>query len=296
MGRSVRRVINGVAVLAIVAGPIVIAAWQRQRPAGMRHRAVVPLDSPGPAAGVAAPSPAVDRATRYAARRNPLVDQFLPEGAGGTRFVERLGGDAGRAHAATATILLAATEGALASGEAVEIHERAHLLHWLAFQAVTPLLRRMAPPSAEQYAAKSPGEHFAEMAASAWEFVTPLFEVCFVDPPADRLRDMERVVPGTAGFVAWYLRQPALAELRDRAPLLAVADELAAPLRAEWEPVWRALAERRQADGTFVPWPAPTIRGRLEADYHDARGSDSWLLRLYAMALRPSLAVVKLLR
>jgi hypothetical protein len=232
---------------------------------------------------------------RYVALRVPAIDRLLPAGEGGTKYFEHLDGNAGIAFPATATIGIDAGNGALDAGEATEIHERAHLLHANLPREVDALLAHLPSARPTEYAAKNSGEHFGEMAARAWEIASPPRNVCVVGSPVERLRDTERAVPGSAGFVAWYLRNPVLRDVDGREQLLAEAARMTAQQRAEWETIWTALERRRLADGTFEPWRAMTVSEWLESTRLSEWRSGGWLGRLDGVAMLPSVAVAKLL-
>jgi hypothetical protein len=121
--------------------------------------------------------------------------------------------------------------------ESIELHERAHLGEAYLPELVGRLMALMPPPAAGGIAAASSGQHFAEMAGEAWSLVTPPGDFCVDGSLAERLRATEARVPGTAGFVVWYLRHPALRALDGNAELAAAADLSSirvAPSGARW--------------------------------------------------------------
>ena len=268
----------------ILFGPIVFGAWSVHVAGRAR-------------------SQAADRALPYADRRNPAVDAVLPEGRGGTHVYADLGGDAGRAFTATATIGLSNTAGEGPWPESVELHERAHLAHAFLPTEVERLLARLGAPAPDEYAATNPGEHFGEMAARAWEIASPPDGFCLGATPAERLEEAETRVPGTAGFVVRYLRyltpapesySSAEAAAKAADELRALADRLSAPQRAEWEALWQAIDARRRPGGDFEPWGYRTVREFIEAQRTRALASGRWLDTIAAAALVPSLTVLTL--
>jgi len=258
----------------ITVGPIAQAAWDLHR-----LDAVMPGDA--------------DLTSRYLASRNPVVDDLLPGGAGGTQVVDDLGGEAGVAYPGVAAIRLAATESPALWPEAVELHERAHLVEAFLPAEVGALMARLAAPDPQEYAATGPSEHFAEMAARAWSVAVPPEGICLDRTPEEALRTAEQRVPGTAGFVAWYLRHPALGRATPHhPPLLALATKLSEPSRAEWEAVWRAMDARRLPGGGFEPWRHTSIRASLESRRLAARHSGAWMDRIVDVGLIPSVTLL----
>lgn len=197
----------------------------------------------------------------YRVRRHPAVDRLLPDAPAGTRFYEDLDGNAGRAFLRARAIGIAVDVG-LAGAEGIELHERAHLLYAEHPRLVRALLRRLPPPDPSSYAAENDHEHFASMADAAWEVLVEPEGLCRVETPLEILVRLDRSVPGTAGFVAWYLRSGALDEdsIAARDAVLAEAERLAAPLRSQWEALWQPLEARRQPDGTFSAGPRGASR------------------------------------
>ena len=227
---------------------------------------------------------------------DPLVDRLLPEGPGGTVFFSELGEFAGVAFQETGTIGVALAVAASDSLSAVELHERAHLLEFASPQIVARLMREQPAPKREEYAATSPVEHFAEMAAKAWNVVEVLLprEYCALDSPLDRLQRLERDVPGTAGFVAWYLAEPQLAALDGADALRVEAERLIGDRRDDWAALHAALRTRQETDGTFKVWPRYSVREYLErrrAHVHLAGGFNG---RLEAAQITASLSLLTL--
>jgi hypothetical protein len=230
----------------------------------------------------------------YQERRRPLVDQLLPDGYHGTLILHDLGGPAGVAWTQTSTIgLLAGSlareldhDGALA-GEAVEIHERAHLIKAYHSQAVGRLMRAMPSPDHDEYAATNEGEHFAEMAAEAYRLVLLRDGVSIrVDHDA-HLRALEERIPGTAGFVLYFLRSIDTEVQPRRDVLLATATALVGGMAPLWEPIYAALDAQRGPDGTMTHWPDITPRHRLAQAIATLREEGRTSTRLMALALTP---------
>jgi hypothetical protein len=231
---------------------------------------------------------------RYFAERNAVIDRLLPEGAGGTRFFEHLGGASGRAATDAAAIALSVAVCSEPWPESVELHERAHLLEAFLPGETANLMTRLATPVAGEYAATNRAEHFAEMAARAWQVLVPPVGMCVDGTPGQQLRDIETRVPGTAGFVAWYMQQSPLGGGEGRGELMADAAELSAPQRAEWNALWKALDGRRRTNGTFTPWRHDNIRHYLEARQVQLRSTGGWIDCVAAALLVPSLTLLRL--
>ncbi len=230
-------------------------------------------------------------AQTYLAHRSPVVDRLLPAGAGGTHFVGSLGKWAGMAFPDSAAIALVADDATSPWPESVELHERAHLVDAALPREVAELMSRLPAPNPDEYAATSRDEHFAEMAARAWEIVQPPDDVCLDATPANRLRDAEQRVPGMSRFVEWYLQHlPADSERRD--DLAVLAAKLRAPLAPQWDALWQAVDARREPGGGFTAWGPRTIRQSLEARRADAMASGRWIDRVSGALLVPSLLVL----
>jgi hypothetical protein len=277
MGRRFLITWRLVAVAVILFGPIAMAHWELSRPAR----------------GVGDPAP--EEEARYRSRRSPVIDELLPNGQGGIRIVETLDGQAGVTFTGSATIALAASVVSDPWPGTVELHERAHLVDAFMPDVVARVMAVLPAPAPGEYAATNPGEHFAEMAAGAWELVVAPDGICVEGTPLELLRSAEARVPGTAGFVSWYLQNPTLASTEVAGELRPLADQLIAPHRAEWEALWRALNHRRLPDGAFTAWRAKTVREHLNDQRASARGSDNWIDRLASFALAPSLGVLMVL-
>jgi len=286
--RRVTRAVRLAALLVVLFGPIGLGAW---------HVHVVPRLGVDPVTqgpdrakqSSTRPAPA-DRVADYLDRRDPVVDQLLPEGRGGTRFYEDLGGDAGRAFIANAAIALATTAGNGAWPEAVEVHERAHLLRAFFPAEAGQILAALPPPAPAEYAATNPGEHFAEMAATAWAIAALPEGMCLDQSRLLRLEDAERRVPGTAGFVARFVRRLPPQDDDDE-ELRAMADRLSAPQRDDWNSLWRAIDARRRPDGSLEPLGPRTVREWIDAQRATA-SSGGWIERIAGASFVPSLIVL----
>ncbi len=226
----------------------------------------------------------------YLQRRNPVVDLLLPEGSGGTHYVVQLPDSvSGVAYQDVAAIAIAVD--ALNDGETVELHERAHLFQAASPRAVGRLMAALPAPLETEYAATNSGEHFAEMAASAWSLIRPIEGFCPIGGPAEQLAMAEERVPGTSLFLLWYLDQPALAAHPDRAVLRAAAEAVATPYLALWRPLTAVLHQQQQAAGHFTPWPSPDVHATLAFGYERDRESTSRFLRLTAPLQLPAIVV-----
>lgn len=240
-----------------------------------------------------APDSASTDLRRYQLIRRPIIDRLLPDGHRGTLVMHELGGPAGVAWTQSSAIGLLAgsltrelSRGGALAGETVEIHERAHLLRTYHSEIVSALMRQMPPPSADEYAATNPGEHFAEMAAQAYQLVvTPENRRRRYDATL-HLRAVEERVPGTSGFMLWYLRN---LDARDPqyAGLQQTARELVADRLPLWEPIYAALETQQRANGTMAPWPAVTPRHRLAQAIASLEEEGTRSTRVMAWALTP---------
>jgi len=267
-------VLRSTSLGVILFGPIALAAWD------------VHLARPEAAEPFAAVA-----AADYRSRRSPDVDRLLPEGGGGTYFYDDLHGNLGEALLDAAAIGLSGDVREAPWPEAVELHERAHLLQAFLPEPVGRLMARMPAPAADTEAADNSQQHFAEMAERAWQIVAPPGDFCPEGTPVERLLEAERLVPGTAGFVAWYLRhvtRPA----EDGEALAALASQLIASTRADWDALWEALETRRRPDGSFHPWPPRTVRESIDRQRIEARLRGRWIDRVVDIALAPSLLVL----
>lgn len=236
--------------MIIVFGPIASAARAVHAPGGPGYVEIDPAAASGSAG---------DHVREYLAGRDPAIDRLLPDGARGTRFFEDLDGEAGMAFPHLSLIGISATAASGGWPGAVELHERAHLLQAFLPEDASRLLARLDAPAEREYAATGEREHFAEMAAKAWEVVSQPAGMCVDAAPLERLRDAESRVPGTAGFVAWYLRNLRKEDVEEFDPLIQTAALLAAPYRAESEAIWKSLEARRLPDGHFQAWSHQTV-------------------------------------
>jgi hypothetical protein len=177
----------------------------------------------------------------------------------------------------------------------VELHERAHLLDAFSGGAVARLMAQVPPAPGPGVAADGPDQHFAEMASEAWQLVTEPANVCVEGTPLERLQSAEARAPGTAGFVLRFLEHPVLAASPGAEALRSTALPMVASTADAWAEVWRVVDERRNPDGTLTPWPAPTVRSLLEAQRISESGAGRWIDRVAAIALMPSLAIVRML-
>jgi hypothetical protein len=284
-----RRTLRCIAIVAILFGPIASAAWAIGEPGSVLW-SYVEVDS-GTANG-----PAADSVREYLAGRDPVLDRLLPSGAGGTRFFKDLDGNAGMAFPLTSAVGLAAGVDSGGWPEAIELHERAHLLYASLPEEASRLIARVPPPVPDEYAGKNASEHLAEMAATAWQVVTPSDRACMDGTPSERLLDAERRVPGTAAFVSWYVRVLRQEDVDGHEEIARTAPALAAPYRHESDAIWKAVEDRRLPGGHFRPWENPTVRGHLEGRRAQARVSSHWLDRIEGYLLMPSLLILSIAR
>ncbi len=270
--------------------------------AGRQEREVLALYRSSAVVRTASDSAAADL-RRYQSVRRPLVDRLLPDGHHGTLILHDLGGPAGVAWTQTSTIGILAGSlsrpmdemGALA-GESVEIHERAHLVRAYHAELVGALMRATPLPQHDEYAATNRDEHFAEMAAQAYELVLQRNSTHFCLAPAiDRLRNVERRVPGTAGFVVYMLRRVDERDQPERAALRAEATRLVGENAPLWEPIYAALEAQQRADGTMAPWPEVTPRHRLSQAIASLDDEGRRSTRLMALALTPGEWLLRIL-
>ncbi len=231
---------------------------------------------------------------QYQQIRRPLVDQLLPDGYHGTLILHDLGGPAGVAWTQTSTIgLLAGSlareldQGGALAGEAVEIHERAHLIKAYHSGAVGQLMRVMPLPDFDEYAATNEGEHFAEMAAEAYRIVLLRDGVSICVDHDAHLRALEQRIPGTAGFVLYFLRSIDTAAQPQRDVLIATATELVGGMAGVWEPIYAALDAQRGPDGSMTHWPDITPRHRLAQAIATLKEEGRMSTRVMALALTP---------
>lgn len=291
-----RRVVRLFAIIALLFGPLMTAAWQVHGGSRFGHR-YAEVRTPA-ADDEANRGAAGSRVTHYLQQRVPYLDRLLPDGAGGTRYFVDLGGPAGMADPIGAAIAVAVTAVDGGWPEAVELHERAHLFFFAHPEVVSALLAKLPAPHPDEYAATDPGEHFGEMAASAWQIVVAPRDFCTNGTSIEHLREAETRVPGTAAFLTYFLeRLPSSVTIassdaeRDVVDALgAEARRLGGPYRAEWIALERAIDARRRPDGTLTPIGPRTVRTHLELLRAELR-SGSLFDRLASVALLPSLAL-----
>jgi hypothetical protein len=199
---------------------------------------------------------------------------------------------AGVAFLPLSAVGLAPTAGQGRCPKAVELHERAHLVQAFLPGLVSRLMARLPAPHADEYAATNRGEHFAEMAASAWQVATAPDLMTIGVPPVDRLDDAGARVPGTAAFVAWYLRHLRREDVDGYDDLARAAAARGARYRAEADALWTALEARQLPGGGFPPWGCTSVRECLHMWRTASLASDRWIDRAAGHLLTPSLLVV----
>jgi hypothetical protein len=292
-GRGVLRALLGRFVMMLLCYNVGIAGYLWYL-AGRQEREVLALYRSSAVVRTASDSAAADL-RRYQSVRRPLVDRLLPDGHHGTLILHDLGGPAGVAWTQTSTIGILAGSlsrpmdemGALA-GESVEIHERAHLVRAYHAELVGALMRATPMPQHDEYAATNRDEHFAEMAAQAYELVLQRTSRHFrLAPAVERLRAVEQRVPGTSGFVIYMLRQVHERDQPERAAMRAEATRLVGENAPLWEPIYAALEAQQRADGTMAPWPEVTPRHRLSQAIASLEDEGRRSTRLMALALTP---------
>lgn len=291
--RGVLRALVGRFVMMLLCYNVGIAGYLWYL-AGRQEREVLALYRSSAVVRTASDSAAADL-RRYQSVRRPLVDRLLPDGHHGTLILHDLGGPAGVAWTQTSTIGILAGSlsrpmdelGALA-GESVEIHERAHLVRAYHAELIGALLRATPMPQHDEYAATNRDEHFAEMAAQAYELVLQRNSRHFrLAPAVERLRAVEARVPGTSGFVIYMLRHVTERDQPERAAMRAEATRLVGENAPLWEPIYAALEAQQRADGTMAPWPEVTPRHRLSQAIASLEDEGRRSTRLMAMALTP---------
>lgn len=227
----------------------------------------------------------------YMATRHPAVDFLLPVGWGGTHFFATLDDKHGLAFIHSGAIAISVAALLTGAGEETELHERAHLLHAALPLEVAALIKQLPRPNSGIYAATNSQEHFAEMAASAWRLLAPADDFCWAVGPEERLRDAERQVPGTSGFVLWFLTDDLLAPVEDRAALTATATQLIEATRSEWAPILDFLQRHRLATGAMSQLTPPSHAASLAAHSAELRHSGKIVDKVLGVALLPSTAV-----
>lgn len=238
-----------------------------------------------------------DLVAAYLESRANEIDALLPDARGQTRFVASLDGKAGIAMQDAGIVAIAVDVGLDKWATAkVELHERAHLLSFSIPDRAARLLNALPTPARDQYAATNRLEHFAEMAARAWDVVDVLRPegFCPAGTAAELLRSAEIAVPGTAGFVAWYLRHPKFRAADGAIELEHEAERLLAPQVAHWRAIWSLLEARRSPDGTLQPFERPAnLRDRLELRRAYARLEGGLGGRIESAQLTMSLALLR---
>lgn len=280
-------------IMCIVTAPALIARVDDVRWARLTRDAV---GSPGqalPPAAVYVGHHAL--LANYLAQRSPLLDELLPAGAGGTVFVRSLPEVRGLAFSRHNSILISLEDGAVHTLQTIEMHERAHLAHAQLSELVQAILTSLAPPAPETYAATNSREHFAEMASEAWELLQPAGDICPAETPREQLARVEAEVPGSAGFIVYFLRHSALAAHPHAAELRAAATAYIAPAREQWERLYLALEARRQADGTLTAWPVPSMREWVDRHRAALRAEGGVLGHAHALAFWPSAMLLRLM-
>jgi len=240
----------------------------------------------------------VELVAAYLENRAKQIDGLLPDARGTTRFVASLNGKAGVAMQDAGIVAIAVDAGLDTwTTAAVELHERAHLLSFSIPDHTARLMHSLPAPARNQYAATNRAEHFAEMAARAWDVVSVLAPdgFCPVGTPAELLRSAEAEVPGTAGFVAWYMRHPKFRAAEGAIELEREAERLLAPHVAEWRAIWSSLESRRRPDGTLQPFERPaSLQDRLQLRRAHARLAGGLGGRIDSAQLTLSLALLRL--
>jgi hypothetical protein len=268
--------IRAAALLLISVGPIVATAWQ-QAPGR-----VLPLDLE-----LDHSAPVVQQ---YLERRPAILDHLLPGGEGGTRYFSSLKDKAGTIHSSSATVVLAVNVQSRTI-DSVELHERAHLLGAALPDEVARLVAALPAPHPDTYAATNPVEHFVEMAATAWDLIRPIDGLYCMEPADVLLPEAETRVPGTAGFLLWFLDQ-----VEHEESLRTLAATLAAPTYDAWVAIRDAVEARRGEDGRLMPWPRRSIADELADVRRHARSSGHWSDPVYSALLWPSERLARLVQ
>lgn len=259
----------------------------------IERRAMLQKDLFRPDAGTS--EEARDDAVRYQETRRALIDSLLPEGHGGTIFATDLGGPAGVAWTELAAIgmqagMLANADlaGGGLAGEAIEMHERAHLLQAAHTELVAALMDALPAARRGTYASTNVGEHFAEMASEAYRLLRLTDRDARISLDTERmLRRVERRVPGTAHFVGYYLdvagdmTWPAQADLRIR------AERLARPTAQLWVPIRAAITAQRGDNGLLSPWRAVPLATRVRRTHERLEHGDGRMERAIGYLTTP---------
>ncbi len=253
-------------IMCIVTAPVLVGRTDGWRWNRLMQRSVA--GGPGTASSALPLNTRESMVARYFATRTDIIDGLLPAGDGGLHFVDSLPDATGEAFPRTATIVLVANAD-IEALTSTEVHERAHLLYAREAAVAQRIIGRLPPPVPNSYAATNDREHFAEMARSAWDLLRPS-PLDLAVGVAHAMESAEQLVPGTAGFVSFFVRHPAFASRRDSAWWMDAAAPYVAPAGDDWEQLWRVLEARTQPDGTLAPWPVPSMREWV--DQHRATG------------------------
>lgn len=231
----------------------------------------------------------------YRQQRPHQIDQLLPDGARGTGYVPELKDVAGVAFPRRSSMLVAMQGRSVAELAAVEIHERAHLLHEHLKPTVSRIIASVGAPASDTYAATNDAEHFAEMATTAWGLIRPPDGFCWVTSPQERLEDAEQRVPGTAGFVAYFLSRTDVSSDAESAELLRVAKVMTASSPAPWASLWEQLEARRAVNGVLPAWPRESRRQAFERAMASGRETGGAFGTFEVVRHWPSLVLLRLL-
>ncbi len=299
-----RLLVRTVLLMSVICAPAIVVALDQRRWAYFERNAIQldPNILPVPAMispqGTDASSDQYQRGAqvtlaRYLTLRSPIIDELLPAGAGGTLYVPRLDNATGYAFARSAAIVVAIGSTAPSTVESTEVHERAHLLHAYAGAEARAVLATVASPPKGAYAAKNVGEHFAEMARSAWDLLAPTGDACPPTLAIECLQAFERTVPGTAGFVLLFLRHTHLAQHPRASELRVAAAKLVGEDAAKWAALGTAIEKRRRTDGQLEQWPVPTLRDWVEQHRARARAEGGAWGHFQALAYWPSAMLLR---
>lgn len=280
-----------VLIMCIVTAPVLVGRMDGWRWNRLMQRAV--SNGPGKATSSLPMDSREATVARYFAARSYIIDGLLPAGDGGLHFVDSLPDATGEAFPRASTIVLVvnADVEALTS---TEVHERAHLLYAREAPVVQRIIRTLPSPITNSYAATNDREHFAEMARSAWDLLRPA-PLDLAEGVTHAMASAEELVPGTAGFVTFFVRHPAFATRRDASWWVNAAAPWVAPSRGDWQHLWHVLESRKQPDGTLAPWPVPSMREWV--DQHRATGiaEGGTIGYLHAVSFWPSAMVLKVM-
>lgn len=289
--RRVHLYVRVVLIMCIVTAPVLVGRMDGWRWNRLMQRAVA--TGPGATTSALPMDSREAMAARYFSMRSAVIDGLLPAGAGGLHFVDSLPDATGEAFPRTSTIVLV-VNGDVEALTSTEVHERAHLLYAREAAIAQRIIRRLPPPLTNSYAATNDREHFAEMARSAWDLLRPA-PLDLAEGVTHAMASAEELVPGTAGFVALFVRHPAFAARRDAAWWSNAAAPYLAASRGDWEQLWHAVESRAQPDGTLTPWPVPSMKEWV--DQHRATGTAEGGLvgYLHAFSFWPSAVLLKVM-